>query len=143
MHRLRDPGKFIVLIAALSAVGASLLIFFTPQTITIESSTTVANGTGVVERFTQKQSWYQAQGLWGSLVLVLFAGFYLLAYRSSVKGNFLALAIMSIVGIALTFVSGFSIGPFYLPAAVGLFIGMLLMVVSRNVPPRSKTSNGT
>ena len=52
MHRLRDPGKFIVLIAALSAVGASLLIFFTPQTITIESSTTVANGTGVVERFT-------------------------------------------------------------------------------------------
>jgi len=143
MHRLRDAGKFIVLFAALSAVGASLLIFFTPQTITIESATTVPGGTGVVERFTQRQSWYQAQGLWGSIVLVLFAGFYLLAYRSAVKGNFLALAIMSIVGIALTFISGFSIGLFYLPAAVGLFIGMLLMVVSRNVPPRSRTSNGT
>ena len=143
MPRLRNLGRFIVLFAALSAVGASLLIFLIPQTITIETATTVAGGAGVVERFTEQQSWYQVQGLWGSLVLVLFAGFYLLAYRSALKENFLTLVVMSLAGIALTYITGFSIGLFYFPAAAGLFLGMLLMVVSRNAPPRSQTTNGT
>jgi len=131
-----------VLFAALWAVGASLFIFLIPQTITIESATPVPDGTGIGERFTEQQSWYQAQGLWGSLVLVLFAGFYLLAYRSALKANYTALALMSLVGIALTIITGFSIGLFYFPAAAGLLLGMLLMVFTRNVPPHSQTSNG-
>jgi len=96
-------GKLFVAIAATWAVGASLYIF----------------------------SWYEARGLWGILWLVLFSGLYLLAVRAAWRGNDIALAIMSVTAVALSIVTGFSIGGAYLPAALGLFIGALMFLSSR------------
>ncbi len=124
-------GKFIVAIAASWAVGASLYIFFSPMTISGVRGTLLRDSSEVVEVFTRQQSWYEAQGLWGVLVLVIFSGFYLLAFRVAWRGNYKALTVMGVVAVALSIVSGFSIGAAYFPAALGLFIGALLLLSSR------------
>ncbi len=124
-------GKFIVAIAASWAVGASLYIFFSPVTISGVRGTMRRDSTEVVEFFTRQQSWYEAQGLWGVIVLVIFSGFYLLALRVAWRGKYRALAVMGVVAIALSIVTGFSIGAAYFPAALGLFIGALVLLSSR------------
>jgi len=129
---LIHSGKLIVAIAASWAVGASLYIFFSPVTISGVTGTLRRDLSEVVEVFTRQQSWYEAQGLWGVLVLVIFSGFYLLALRVAWRGRYRALAIMGVVAVALSIVSGFSIGAAYLPAALGLFIGALVLLSSRS-----------
>ncbi len=124
-------GKFVVAIAASWAVGASLYILFSPVTISGVRGTVRRDLSEVVEVFTRQQSWYETQGLWGVIVLVIFGGFYLLAFRVAWRGKYRALAIMGVVAVALSIVSGFSIGAAYLPAALGLFIGALLLLSSR------------
>ena len=89
------------------------------------------DSSAVVEFFTRQQSWYEAQGLWGVIVLVIFSGFYLLALRVAWRGKYRALAVMGVVAVALSIVTGFSIGAAYLPAALGLFIGALVLLSSR------------
>ena len=127
LHKLLiQSGKIIVAIAAAWAVGASLYIFFSPVTISGVTGTLRRDLSEVVEVFTRQQSWYEAQGLWGVLVLVIFSGFYLLALRVAWRGQYRALTVMGVVAIALSIVTGFSIGAAYLPAALGLFIGALL-----------------
>jgi hypothetical protein len=123
---LNQSGKIIVAIAAAWAVGASLTIFFSPVSISGVTATLRRDSSEVVEVFTRQQSWYQAQGLWGVLVLVIISGFYLLALRVAWRGRYRALMVMGVVAVALSIVTGFSIGAAYLPAALGLFTGALL-----------------
>jgi hypothetical protein len=129
--RIRDSGKFIVAISALWAVGASLYIFFSPVTMSGVTGTLRRGSGEVVEVFTRQQSWYEAQGLWGVFVLVIFSGFYLLAVRVAWRGKYGVLAILSVIAIGLSIVTGFSVGAAYLPAALGLFVGALLLLSSR------------
>ena len=119
-------------IAAVWAVGASLYIFFSPVTVSGVSSTMLRDSSVVVEVFTRQQSWYEAQGLWGVMVLVIFSGFYLLALRVAWRGKYGALAVMGVVAVALSIVTGFSIGAAYIPAALGLFVGALVLLSSRS-----------
>ena len=121
-----QSGKTIVGIAAAWAVGVSLYILLSPVTISGVTATLWRDSSEVVEVFTRQESWYEAQGLWGVLVLVIVSGFYLLALRVAWKGKYRVLAVMGVVAIALSIVTGFSIGAAYLPAALGLFIGALL-----------------
>jgi len=127
LHKyLFHSGKTIVGIAAAWAVGVSLHILLSPVTISGVTATLRRDSSEVVEVFTRQQSWYEAQGLWGVLGLVIFSGFYLLALRVAWKGKYRALAVMGVVAIALSVVTGFSVGGAYLPSAVGLLIGALL-----------------
>jgi len=112
--------------AAAWAVGVSLYILFSPVTISGVTATLWRDSSEVVEVFTRQQSWYEAQGLWGVLLIVIFGGFYLLALRVAWKGKYRALAVMGVVAIALSIVTGFSVGGAYLPSALGLLIGALL-----------------
>ena len=118
-------------IATAWAVGASLYIFFSPVTISGVRGTVRRDLSEVVEVFTRQQSWYEAQGLWGVIVLVIFCGFYLLALRVAWRGKFKALSVMGVVAVALSIVTGFSIGAAYFPAALGLLIGALVLFSSR------------
>ncbi len=118
-------------IATAWAVGASLYILFSPVTISGVRGTVRRDLSEVVEVFTRQQSWYEAQGLWGVIVLVIFSGFYLLALRVAWRGKYGALVVMGVVAVALSIVTGFSIGAAYLPAALGLFIGALVLLSSR------------
>ena len=127
LHKfLIHSGKTIVGMAAAWAVGVSLYILFSPVTISGVTATLWRDSSEVVEVFTRQQSWYEAQGLWGVLLIVIFGGFYLLALRVAWKGKYRALAVMGVVAIALSIVTGFSVGGAYLPSALGLLIGALL-----------------
>jgi hypothetical protein len=64
------------------------------------------------------------------LGLVVFSGIYLLAVRAAWSGKHIALAILSVMAVALSIVTGFSIGLAYLPAALGLLVGMLMILSS-------------
>jgi hypothetical protein len=132
MHKLLvRGGKLIVAIAATWAVGASLYVFSSPVSLHGVTDLMLRDSSTVVEAFTREQSWYEARGLWGILWLVLFSGLYLLAVRAAWRGNHIALAIMSVTAVALSIVTGFSIGGVYLPAALGLFIGSLMFLLSK------------
>jgi len=113
LHKfLIHSGKLIVATAAVWAVGASLYVFFSPVMTSRGSS-----------------SWYEAQGLWGVLVLAIFCGLYILAVRLAWSAKYRALVILSVLAIGLSIVTGFSIGAAYLPAALGLFVGALVLLI--------------
>ena len=131
LRMLIKVGKLIVALAASWAIGASFYVFFSPisgQGVTSGGS----RGSGViVETFITEQSWYEAQGLWGDFVLLVFAAVYLVAVRLAWRSNFIALAILSLITVALSVITGFSIGGIYLPAALALFIGALIFLSSK------------
>jgi hypothetical protein len=128
LHKFRvHGGKIIVAVAALWAVGASLFILFSPVTISGVTGTLRHDSSEVVEVFTRHQSWYESQGIWGVLVLVIFCGLYILAVRLAWGGKYRVLMFLSVFAIGLSIVSGFSIGAAYLPAALGLFVGALVL----------------
>lgn len=132
MHKLLvRGGKLIVALAAAWAVGASLYIVSSPVSAHSVTGLMLRDSSTVVEAFAREQSWYETQGLWGILWLVFFSGLYLLAVRLAWRGDHIALAIMSVAAIALSIITGFSIGGAYLPAALGLFIGALTLLSSR------------
>ena len=132
MHKLTYGGRVVVAIAAAWAMGASLYIFFSPVSGRgVRTTGFVGSPNAVVETFTTEQSWYEAQGLWGLVVLLIFALFYLLAVRLAWRSRYTTLAILSVVAIALSIITGFSVGVIYLPAALGLFVGTLMFLASR------------
>ncbi len=132
MHKLLiRGGKLIVPIAATWAIGASLYIFSSPVSVHGVTDIMLRDSSTAVEAFSREQSWYEAQGLWGTLWLVLFSGLCFLAVRVAWRGNHIALAIMSVTAVALSIVTGFSIGTVYLPAALSLFIGTLMFLSSK------------
>jgi len=124
-------GKLIVVIAATWAVGVSLYIFSSPVSVHGVTDLVLRDSRTVVEAFTREQSWHEVQGLSGTLWLAFFSGFYLFAVRVAWRGHHVALAIMSVTAVALSIVTGFSIGGAYLPAALGLFIGALMFLSSK------------
>ena len=128
---LINIGKLLVALAASWAIGASLYVFFSPISGQGVISRRLRDSSTVVETFITEQSWYEAQGLWGVFVLVVFAAVYLLAVRLAWRSNFIALAILSLITVALSVITGFSIGGIYLPAALALFIGALIFLSSK------------
>ena len=124
-------GKLAVLLATFWAIGVSVYLFFSPITIHGITATAVSNGSGSVEHFTLQQSWYQVQGLWGSLVLVLVAGFYGLGLYLAWRTAYRMLGVLSVIALMFSYVAGFSIGLLYVPSAVGLTLGTALLWLSR------------
>ncbi len=137
MRKLIYVGKIFVAISALWAIGASLYILLAPisgQGVTLRRN--FGEPLSFVDTFTTEQSWYEAQGLWGVFVLVVFAGLYLLAVHLAWRSNYIAVTILSVFAIALSIIAGFSIGMLYFPAAVGLLIGALIFLSSRLIGTR-------
>ncbi len=132
MHKLLvRGGKLIVAIAATWAVGASLYIFSVPVSVHVVTDVMLRDSSTIMEAFTREQSWYEARGLWGILWLIFFSGLYLLAVRVAWRGDHIALAIISVTVVALSIVTGFSIGGAYLPAALGLIIATLMFLSTK------------
>lgn len=132
MHKvLVRGGKLIVAIAAAWAVGASLYIFISPVSMHGVTGVMTPDSGTVVETITREQSWYEAQGLWGTLWLVFFSGLFLAAMRLAWSGKHTGLTIISVMAVALSVVTGFSIGGAYLPAGLGLCIGSAMLLSSR------------
>jgi hypothetical protein len=138
---MRQPiylGNLFVGSAVVWAIGASFYILISPlygQGVSFRLNIGAADG--VIRTFTTEQSWYEAQGLWGILVLVIFSALYLLGARFAQRRNYISLTILGGFAIALSIISGFSIGGLYFPAAISLFIGALIFLLdsrSRQTP---------
>ncbi len=137
MHKLLvRGGKFIVVLAATWAVGASLYIFSLPLSVHGVTGTMMRNSGTVVEAVTKEQSWYEAQGLWGILWLVLFSALYLVAVQVAWRGSHAGLLSISVIAVALSVVTGFSIGGAYLPAGLALCIASVMLLSSKLVRAR-------
>lgn len=130
-ERLGSIGFALVLIAALWAIGVSIYIFFSPQVVQEITATNVPGEPQVVEEITTVTTWYKVQGLWGSIALVLFAGIYVLGVVLARRSSFRVLAILCVVALLLSYLAGLSIGLLYLPAALALSLGALLMFLAR------------
>lgn len=133
MQKLIFSARLLVVLAAIWAVGVSLYFFFSPITIHSITATSVLGDLERVEATTLTRSWYQVQGLWGIIVLVLFAGLYVVAPYLVWRSTYVALAILSLAALTLSYLAGFSIGLFYLPSAFGLLIGTTLLWLSRRM----------
>jgi hypothetical protein len=60
-----------------------------------------------------------------------FPAVYLLAVRWAWRGKHVALAMISLVAVALSIISGFSIGGLHLPGALALFFGAMVLLSSK------------
>lgn len=126
--RLKSIGNAFVVIAAIWAVGVSLYIFFSPVNIFNVIATNLTSGSQVVEESTTVSTWYRVQGLWGSILLLMFAGIFILAAILARRKNYRFLAILSGLCLVLSYISGLSIGMLYFPAALILVFATLILV---------------
>ena len=124
-------GKFMIVLAVLWAIGMSVYLFFTPITVDEITAVALPNDSSSVEHATIQQSWYQVQGLWGSFVLVLVAGFYILGTYLASRKLYGLLGVMCVIAILFSYVAGLSIGLLYLPSALCLTVGTVLLWLSR------------
>jgi hypothetical protein len=135
MPRLIIFGKMLVGIAAGLAILVSLYILFSPVNVHIIAATAVSGWSEIAQETTTRQSWYQFEGPWGVLVLLLFSGLYGWGYYLARKEAYDWLGVLSLGLLSLSYLSGFSIfssiGSLYLPAAVVLLVGTGLLVFSR------------
>lgn len=131
MARQITIGKLFAGIAAGLAVAASAYIILWPMIQQSITATSLPGGGSVVESETTRVSWYQVQGPWGVFVLVFFAGLYVLGFYLARKGATTWLVILSLGLLFLSYLAGFSIGLLYLPAALFLLLGALLLYLSR------------
>jgi hypothetical protein len=128
MHKVTALARRLIQIAAIWALAVSLLFFFLPQRVEIQEATLVPGETTEVETVIEEKSFYEIQGLWGTVVLVLFAGFYAVPLRFVASNKRLLLVTWGLLALALSYITGFSIGLWYLPSALLLLAGSLTRV---------------
>jgi hypothetical protein len=131
MPKIKTFGKIFVAIAVGLAVLASLYILFTPLDVQILTATGDSGGSEIAHEATIRQSWYQVQGPWGIIVLLIVSGLYSWGYYLARKGVYLWLGVLSLGLLSLSYLAGFSIGVLYFPAALVLLLGTGLLIFSR------------
>jgi hypothetical protein len=116
--------RFLFTVAAVLALVAVLVIILTPGGYSV--TTEGANGEPPVTT-TETLSFYEMQGPWGIIILLIFAALYygpVHFYNLSRKGM---TALFGISAIMLTVLALFSIGAFYALSAVLVLIGLIFM----------------
>lgn len=126
--------KTLFALAAASSALAGLWIALTPQTIHHITAVQEGADPSTAIETTAQVSWYQVQGWWGIAILIIFAALYSLPTYFLWRGRFVAVGVFAVLALLLTFLAGFSIGGIYLPAAIALLLGLVLLVISRFIP---------
>jgi cell division protein FtsW (lipid II flippase) len=117
----------LLILAAILALIASIIILYSSSLIT----QTTVNEDGTEETVVSQQSWYQVQGDWGVITVLIFAIVYVLPYYLSSKDLLAPAAFFAILALVLTWLAGFSIGFYYLPAAGALFLSYIALGVGK------------
>ena len=128
------------LLAALLAIGASIYFLLSPTTIQEVVATTSANGSQTIEELSRQASWYEVQGVWGVVVLLIFALLYSSTAYLASRNRLVALAIASASALMLTILAGFSIGPLYIPALLMVVVGWLTLGLGKMVRRKKQAS---
>ncbi|KPK07501.1 MAG: hypothetical protein AMJ56_13265 [Anaerolineae bacterium SG8_19] len=125
--------------AALWAIGGSIYLLATPTTIHEIKFESGDNGSEFVEEITRQASWYEVQGLWGVIVLFVFALLFFSVALFAFKRRYISLAITSFLAVILTFLAGLSIGPIYLLAVFAVLAGWLVLGITWIFRSRQQT----
>ena len=128
-----------MLAAGLWSIAAGIYLLLTPLTVQETTASATAGGAPTTEQITRQVSWYQVQGLWGVLVLIVFAALYAAVGLFAWRNHLVAAALASLAATTLTFLAGFSIGPFYLPATLAVLLGWLATGIGKLMRPEGRT----
>ena len=135
------------LLAAMWAVGAGIYLLLSPTVIQVivvrpaSSWTTLADGSQTIEELSRQSSWYEVQGVWGVIVLLIFALLYSSTALLASRKRLVALAIASSLALMLTVLAGFSIGLLYIPALLMVVVGWLTLGLAKIVR-RNRQASG-
>jgi hypothetical protein len=113
----------LLTLAAIWGLLVGLVIFFLPYGTRI-TETAIGNGSKVI---TTQVSFFETQGWWGIWILIAFAALYYGPLRFYRRGSRALAVLFAVAAIALSVLAGFSIGSFYLPAALALLVGLALL----------------
>jgi len=113
------------LLAAIWAIGAGIYLLLSPTVIKEIVATSSADGSQTIEELSRQVSWYEVQGVWGVVVLLIFALLYSSTALFAMRSRIVALAIASSLALMLTVLAGFSIGFLYIPALLMVVAGWL------------------
>jgi len=128
-------GRTLLLAAGLWSIAAGIYLLLTPMTVQEITASATADGAQTTEQITRQVSWYQVQGLWGVFILIVFAALYASIGLFARRHHLVAAALASLAATTLTFLAGFSIGPFYLPATLAVLLGWLALGIGKFVRP--------
>jgi len=141
MYRLiKSISRILFAFAALWSIGAGLWIALTPLTVVSVTSSESITGESTFEHATRQVSWYSVQGLWGIIILLIFAGMYAGAAYFAWKSKKWPAGIISFLAVVLTILAGFSIGAYYLPAALSVLVGTILLLIPNPAPASDQSS---
>ncbi len=130
-RKLRLAVKLLFALAALWSLVAMARILLSPSWLQSATAVSVVEGTepseaeGEMQSEIRSLSYYEAQGAWGLVVLLVFALPYLGSAALVWRQRAAAGALLGLVGVVLTVLAGFSIGLFFLPAALTAILGAL------------------
>lgn len=124
--------RYLFIFAAIWGVLAGLFILFVPMGTSV-SVTVTSNGVG--DTTITHPSFFEMQGWWGVGILIAFAALYYGPFHFFRRGSRALAALFAVAAIVLTVLAGFSIGLFYLPAALMLLVGLILVSFSSKENP--------
>ena len=119
----------------------SLYIALTPTTITEVITEATPGSIPSIQHGVRQISWYEAQGWWGILILLVFALLFSSTWVFAARKLYGLLAISSFLSMVLTFLATFSIGPLYYPAVLAIIIGWALLAFEILRQANLKSSN--
>lgn len=128
------------LFAAIWAIGAGIFLLLSPTTIQEVVATTSADGSQTIEELSRQVSFYEVQGVWGVIVLLIFALLYSSTAFFALRNRLVALALASSLALMLTVLAGFSIGLLYFPALLTVIVGWLTLGLVKLVRRKRQTS---
>lgn len=123
-------GKCFIVFAAVWAVGVSLFVFFTPITSHTIEVTNLVDGQKNIEDSISVISWFQTQGVGGTIVLILNASLYLFALFLVLRTYYRALILFCAMVVLFSILLIFSIGFSFIPSAIGLTIGTIAVWIA-------------
>ena len=118
--RRRTPAStWIALVAVLLAAGAGLLLAFSPVYQGVREA---ASSSGAVTSSRDRATLVGENGAWAVVLLCVPVALAVLGLAGSVRGRSRLVWVLAGVLLGFVVLGGFSIGLFYLPAAVALLL---------------------
>ena len=139
MQSLNKLYRVPFLFAAVWAIGAGIYLLLSPTTIQEIVATTSTDGSQTIEELSRQVSFYEVQGVWGVIVLLIFALLYSSTAYLALRNRLVALAIASSLALTLTVLAGFSIGLLYFPALLTVVVGWLTLGLVKLVRRKRQT----
>jgi hypothetical protein len=126
--------------AAAWSIGASLYVLLTPIALHEQIAVSSPGVSGSSAEVILQASWYEVQGLWGVIILLIFSLIFASMGYFALRNDIRALAFASPLAVTLTILAGFSIGPFYFPAVIALAAGWAAWGVARLIALKEEGS---